>query len=65
MATMSPELILASCSCGRRDHMVRFMRTILHRVAGVAARPTLSRAQRTECPHAQVKLHDRVKIVLD
>src|SRR5471030_1554685 len=26
MATMSPELILASYSCARRDHIVRFMR---------------------------------------
>ena len=26
MATMSPELILASYSCARRDHMVRLMR---------------------------------------
>src|SRR6202035_4772716 len=33
MATMSPELILASYSCARRDHMVRLMRARPFRVS--------------------------------
>ena len=47
MATMSPELILASYSCARRDHMVRLMR----------ARPLrVSSARLTSAPSASLRM---------
>src|SRR5712672_2851812 len=47
MATMSPELILASYSCARRDHMVRLTR----------ARPlSVSSARRTVGPSASLRM---------